>query len=124
MLQLLAVKCADIYRTDFWYLESSLGIFWRPIRVSMPKIPTVILCCARLHNFVIDESKRRGTWIQAPTLYDIDAKRHSEVANGSIMLQDEVDLNARAHKWRRDLEVSNLRHKFIDEIREIGNSRP
>jgi hypothetical protein len=80
----------------------------------MRKIRTVILCCARLHNFVIDESKRLGTWIQAPTLYDIDAKSHSEVANGSIMLQDEVDLDARAHKRRRDLEVTNLRQKFID----------
>jgi hypothetical protein len=37
------------------------GIFWRPIRVSMRKIPTVILCCARLHNVFIDKSKRRGT---------------------------------------------------------------
>jgi hypothetical protein len=40
------------------------------------------------------------------------------------MLQDEVYLNARAHKRRRDLEVGNLRHMFIDEIREIGISRP
>jgi hypothetical protein len=69
-------------------------------------------------------SSIRGTWIQAPTLYDIDAKSHSEVANGSIMLQDEVDLNARAHKRRRDLEVSNLRQKFIDEIIEMGITRP
>jgi DDE superfamily endonuclease len=100
------------------------GIFWRPIRVSMRKIQTVMLCCSRLHNFVVDESKRRGTWIQAPTLYDIDAKSHSEVANGSIMLQDEVDLNERAHKRRIDLEVSNLRQMFIDEISEMGISRP
>jgi hypothetical protein len=77
-----------------------------------------------MHNFVIDEAKRHVTWIQDPNIYDIDAKSHSEVANGSIMLQDEVDINARAHRRRRDLEVSNLRHKFIDEIREMGISRP
>jgi nuclease HARBI1 len=100
------------------------GIFWRPIRVSMRKIPTVILCCARLHNFVIDESKRRGTWIQAPTLYDIDARSHSEVADGAIILQDEVDLNGRAHRRRRDLEVSSLRQDFIEKIREMGIGRP
>jgi hypothetical protein len=51
-------------------------------------------------------------------------KSHSEVADGSIMLEDEVDLNVRAHKRRRDLEVSKLRHKFVDEIREMGFSRP
>ena len=35
-------------------LVNRWGIFWRPLRIDIRKVPQVIAVCMKLHNFIID----------------------------------------------------------------------
>lgn len=50
----------------FGMLSRRWGVFWRPLRVSFPKRPSVIRACFRLHSFCRDHASPRdcvvGPW--------------------------------------------------------------
>jgi len=77
------------------------GIFWKPLRVKLEKVPKLVLACAHLHNFIIEHSSYK-----VPT---------------ALVLQDSAPgtknppVSARAHVAPPDVK------QFLNEIAGVEN---
>lgn len=85
----------------------------------MEKNARVVVMCCKLHNFIVDNDV-----LQVPPPSNMDANHHTEVQDRYIHLQDECDLDELLHRRRRDLDASDLRRDFRNEIEADERRRP
>ena len=108
-------RLRTIIECAFGMLVMRWGVFWRPLRVPLCKIPLMIGVCMKLHNFVVDERILRN--------FDALAGM-ARVEDQTVHLQDECDVENFMHKRRRDLENSTLRTILTEELSREGLKRP
>ncbi len=101
------------------------GVLWRPLRVKLRHVPSLILCLCRLHNYCIDESERNPP-LDAPAKID-------RPASASLVLdnqQDQFVLAGRQNDFRtlytfqRQILGSSLRNMLVADIKECNFERP
>jgi len=99
----------------FGMLSWRCGVFWRPLRVSFAKRPSLVRACLRLHNFCRGHATARDCVVSP---WDND----SVGCDASFAPTDTVGPNQRGR--RRDCERSNLRVRMTRRVKESGLLRP
>jgi hypothetical protein len=59
-------------------LVQRFGVFWRPLRVCLTRVPLVIRCAAKLHNLCIDQA-----FETASLTLDLDDYKYIQSQKGS-----------------------------------------
>lgn len=83
---------------------------------SVSSVGQIVTLCCKLHNYIIDESND----ISVPQPSDADTDRHYL----TVHPQGDCALDEELRRRRRDLEASDLRLSFTDEIRDLDLERP
>ncbi len=104
----------------FGMLVARWGVFWRPLKVPLVKVSSVVLLCCKLHNYIIDSS---GS-LEVPSPTHLDERHHDEPSDCSVYLQDECDEEEMMHRRRRDLENCNVRNFYTRVIKYRQLRRP
>jgi len=103
----------------FGMLVGRWGIFWRPLRVPINRMGTIVILCCKLHNFIINEGFLN---IYQPT--HIDERHHEDEPDTSVHLQGDCDGEGSVRRRRRDLDTCPIRDSFTAEIEELELRRP
>ena len=107
----------------FGMLKMRWGILWRPIDLSIYKVSLVVSCCMKLHNFILERSKKGEE-----TLHGFEGA--SEPSKGSqnffdsFCPQDLCDAEEHLRRRRRDLEKSTTREAITAHIEQLRLRRP
>ena len=86
----------QVVERAFGILIQRWGVFWRPLRVSVSKIPLLIRVACKLHNFLIGDSKP-------------DDISRGDVRHGDLSSPLFTDGTGSGRGGRSDLEESNTR---------------
>lgn len=110
----------------FGLLVSRWGVLWRPLKVSLRRVPSLLLCLFRLHNFCTDE--KEPTMQQPPSGIaqpeETTLVVHPEY-DGVSVLQGQRGIFATRYQFQRSVEGGvGLRDFIADEIYEQNLTRP
>ena len=108
-------RLRTIIECAFGMLVMRWGIFWRPLRVPLLRVPLLVRTCMKLHNFVLGERILRNS----DALLGVE-----RTGDKSVHLQDECHMEDAMHQRRRNLEESSLRRLLTEELEEEGLLRP
>lgn len=90
------------------------------MRVSVGYAAQIVQVCAKLHNFIIDETNDTTV----PGVWERDMRGFSPNDVQFVCLEDECDTDDARHRRRRDLEYSHMRTMFTNAIKDEGLCRP
>lgn len=104
----------------FGIMVARWGILWRPLRVSVSKAAKIVVTCAKLHNFIIDNSNSSSLSQELPP----SSNNCDSPIDQMIHFQDTCDTEMEIHNRSRDLETSDIRAALTDRLRIEGLTRP
>ena len=120
------IECA------FGMLVRRFGVLWKPLEVRFKRVPPLIACCMRVHNFCIDYALLHSSG-------DDHIPHHGERGDGCIVIgsgKRPICMRPRFDKdgIPVDLLSTTIRHRlvenvtkrdmFIEKLREHGQLRP
>ncbi len=103
----------------FGMLVGRFGIFWRPLKINMSRIPLVISVCAKLHNICVDRFHYQKN---IDTFHN--NSRDTDHQDGDRFLPIYDDRTGIYRGYRRDLEVSKKRDRITEDVGSKGGRRP
>jgi hypothetical protein len=106
-------KCRQVVERAFGLLIQRWGVFWRPLRVSVARIPLLIRVACKLHNVCINSF---GTASPVVASRDI---RSRDIASALF-----TDGTGGGRGRRSDLEESDRRDMLTRRLETLGIERP
>eukprot|EP01040_Poterioochromonas_malhamensis_P015359 gene15359-17178_t len=104
----------QVVERAFGILVARWGIFWRPLRVSVKRIPLILSVCCKLHNICVD---RFGESLEGLPPHN-NAQDPSEIR---VLLIDQTGTYA---GYRSDLEKNDRRDFLCSRLVSLGAKRP
>lgn len=109
----------QVIERAFGILIARWGIFWRPLRVAVHRIPLLISVCCKLHNICID---RFGLNTQG--LVYTSSSGDTDIHTGSVMEILFTDNTGIFQGYRSDLEQNELRDEVCAHLVHLNAERP
>ena len=117
----------QVVERAFGILVARWGIFWRPLKLSLRKIPIVIRVCCKLHNICVD----RFTAKHRIAVHVDDSRKggiENRADNCAVLYTDGTDGNFPGRRTDIERSADNpmnaTRLKLINELAAHGVQRP
>ena len=111
---------------SFGIMTSKWGIFWRPLQVAHERWPLIIVACAKLHNFCIDEGISanetdvclQNNDILRSNIHEGDMLDVYTSSNGQNSSDDTENMT------RRSIPNNSTRQRLTEHLERNGWKRP
>lgn len=109
----------------FGVMVARWGVLWSPLRISLKRVPALVLCLAKLHNFCIDMKDAQPPVCAPSGIERPDAARlRMESRHGKRVLRGRATHFRTEYTLQRSVMGSDLRDQLADYILEKNYRRP
>ena len=110
----------QVVERAFGLLVARWGIFWRPLRVSVDKIPLVIRVCCKLHNICIDRFSEK----HLPDPYRDDQEHDRQPGDVfEILFTDDTGFG-QGYRSGKERDRCPIRETLRQHLFNLGAVRP
>jgi hypothetical protein len=106
----------------FGVIVSRWGILWSPLRCSLARPTRIIVVCAKLRNYIIDQGIGRGDNLDFNDIPGPDLDNNVQ-GEPEIFLQDYLHLDGEVARHIRQ-GSGTLRYELVNQLRTLSLRRP